>query len=282
MIVICGIRPANKIIRREALKMQDRHKDNNLHFPELAKGTGDYVIPYIESVRKIPQNSVVLEVGCGIGGNLYPFWEKGCTVIGIDKDGARIDYAKARFNNGQSCDRLILLNDNFYETDPNSIPKANLVLIRDTLEHIANREIFFERLKAFLADDALIFVAFPPWRMPFGGHQQGLKSSLLSKTPWYHLLPCCVFEFILRCFGEDERFMKDFLRDEVRRTKLSIRKYRKLLKKSGFRIEKETYYLVNPSFKIKFGLTPMVLPRVLRIPFVCDFYTTAHYSVISV
>jgi 2-polyprenyl-3-methyl-5-hydroxy-6-metoxy-1,4-benzoquinol methylase len=261
--------------------MQDRHKDNDLYFHELAKGTSEYVIPYIESVKKIPDGFVVLEVGCGQGGNLYPFWEKGCTVIGIDKDNAKMEYAKARFNNGKSNDRLILLNDNFYETDPNSIPKANLVLIRDTLEHIVNKEIFFERLKEFLADDALIFVSFPPWRMPFGGHQQGCKNSLLSKTPWLHLLPCFVFEFILRLFGEDESFITGFLRDEVRRTKLSICKYKKLLKKSGFRIEKETWYLINPSFKIKFGLTPRVLPNALKVPFVCDFYTTAHYSVIS-
>jgi hypothetical protein len=173
-----------------------------------------------------------------------------------------------------------LLNNDFYKIDLGSVPKANLVLIRDTLEHIANKENFFERLKEFITNDAVIFAAFPPWRMPFGGHQQGCKSSLLSKMPYYHLLPRCIFEFILKIFGEAQELI-DYFRNEVRQTKLSIHGYKKLIKKSGFKIEKETYYLINPSYKIKFGLKPRILPGILKIPFVCDFYTTAHYSLIS-
>ncbi|MDR2579029.1 MAG: class I SAM-dependent methyltransferase [Chitinispirillales bacterium] len=261
--------------------MQDRHKDDEMYFKELAKGTGDYVIPYIESVKKIPENSVVLEIGCGQGGNLYPFLEKGCRAIGIDKNDGKVGFANDFFKNCKNAHNLTLLNMNFYEVDPNSLPKADFVLIRDVLEHIVNREAFFERLKEFLADGAVIFNAFPPWRMPFGGHQQGLKNRLLSKLPWFHLLPCCIFELILKIAGEDEKLYKDLLRDEVRRTKLSIREYKKLLKKSGFEIEKETYYLVNPSYKLKFGLKPRILPGILKIPFLCDFYTTAHYSVIT-
>jgi 2-polyprenyl-3-methyl-5-hydroxy-6-metoxy-1,4-benzoquinol methylase len=259
--------------------MQDRHKNNELYFQELAEGTRKYVIPYIESVKKIPENAVVLEVGCGQGGNLCPFLEMGCKVIGIDKNDDKMEYANSFFR-GKNTGDITLLNNNFYEIDPAALPKANLVLIRDVLEHITDKELFFEKLHGFLADGAVIFVAFPPWRMPFGGHQQGCQSKLLSKTPWFHLLPWPVFEFMLKAFGESKDFIRE-TRGDVYKTRLSISRYKKLLKKAGFKIEKETYYMVNPSYKIKFGLNPTVLPAILKIPFVCDFYTTAHYSVIA-
>jgi len=260
--------------------MQKRHLDYKLYFDELTKSTRDFVIPYIESFKKIPENSVVLEIGCGRGGNLLPFLEdKNCKVIGIDKSD-ELDYAQDFFKDNRNVNNLILLKCNFYEVNPNSIPKANIVLIRDVLEHIVNRDLFFERLKEFIAGDAMIFVAFPPWRMPFGGHQQGCKSFLLSRMPYYHLLPWCVFELILKIFGEDKNWIEN-LHNEVRQTKLSICEYKKLLKKSGFKIKKETYYLINPSYKIKFGLNPRVLPGFLKIPALCDFYTTAHYSIIA-
>ncbi len=260
--------------------MQNRHKDYKLYFEELVKGMNDFVIPYIESVKKISESSVVLEVGCGLGGNLYPFLEKGCKVIGIDKSEISMERAKELFEDGKNLNNLTLLRENFYEINPSSVPKANLVLVRDVLEHMANRKAFFEKLKDFLADDAIIFVAFPPWRMPFGGHQQGCKNSMLSKMPYYHLLPWCIFEFILKTFGEDKNYIKE-LRNEVWKTKLSVCDYKKLLKKSGFKMEKETCYLINPSYKIKFGLNPKILPAILKIPFIYDFYTTAHYSIIS-
>ena len=260
--------------------MQDRHIDYKLYFNELAKGTRDFVIPYIESVRKIHADSVVLEIGCGRGGNLLPFLEeKNCKVIGIDKSD-ELEYARNFFKDCKNVNNLTLLKCNFYEVNPSSIPKANIVLIRDVLEHIVNRALFFERLKEFMASDAIIFVAFPPWRMPFGGHQQGCKNFLLSKMPYYHLLPRCIFELILKIFGEDKNYI-DSLYDDVRQTKLSICEYKKLLKKSRFKIEKETYYLINPSYKTKFGLNPRILPSFLKIPAICDFYTTAHYSIIS-
>ena len=66
--------------------MQDRHMDNALYFREQAQGTRECVIPYIESVREIPGDAVVLEVGCGQGGNLYPFLERGLRAVGIDKN----------------------------------------------------------------------------------------------------------------------------------------------------------------------------------------------------
>jgi SAM-dependent methyltransferase len=260
--------------------MQNRHENHKLYFNELAKGMNDFVIPSIESVRKISEDSVVLEIGCGFGGNLKPFFEKGCRVIGIDKSENIMKCVEEFSECGKNTDNLTLMNDNFYEVNPNSIPKANLVLIRDVLEHIVDRKNFFERLKDFLASDALIFIAFPPWRMPFGGHQQGCKNFLLSRMPYYHLIPWSIFEFILKIFGEDKNYIMD-LRNEVWKTRLSVCDYKKLLKESGFKIERETYYLINPSYKIKFGLNPRILPNIFKIPFICDFYTTAHYSIIS-
>ena len=64
--------------------MQKRHTNRERYFEEQAQTTRNYYIPYIkEYTGNLPNK--VLEVGCGEGGNLLPFAELGCDVIGIDR-----------------------------------------------------------------------------------------------------------------------------------------------------------------------------------------------------
>jgi len=64
--------------------MQERHSNRTQYFNEQSITTSRYVIPYINSIRKIEPGTKVLEIGCGEGGNLLPFVDMGCSVVGIE------------------------------------------------------------------------------------------------------------------------------------------------------------------------------------------------------
>ena len=51
-----------------------------------------YILPYTGVAN------TVLEIGCGEGGNLLPYFNKRCKVTGIDISASKIRYAKSQFN----------------------------------------------------------------------------------------------------------------------------------------------------------------------------------------
>lgn len=77
--------------------MQQRHIDRFSYFNELAMTSRDYYINYLEKFITIERGMNILEIGCGEGGNLLPFAEKGCNVTGIDRSAERISQAKDYF-----------------------------------------------------------------------------------------------------------------------------------------------------------------------------------------
>ena len=76
--------------------MQERHINRDRYFEEQAQTTRKYYIPYIKQiVGDLPEK--VLEVGCGEGGNLLPFAESGCEIVGVDIASLRIEQARTFF-----------------------------------------------------------------------------------------------------------------------------------------------------------------------------------------
>jgi 2-polyprenyl-3-methyl-5-hydroxy-6-metoxy-1,4-benzoquinol methylase len=167
-----------------------------------------------------------------------------------------------------------------YKVAAHTLPKFDVVIVRDVIEHIHNQTKFLLFVQQFLQVNGSVFIAFPPWRMPFGGHQQVCNSSFLSKLPFFHLLPKFLFKAILIWSKENQELINELV--TLRQTKMSILKYKRLLKRTGYKTDRETCYFINPNYDIKFKLKPRCLPKFLRIPFLCDFYTTAFYSIVSV
>jgi hypothetical protein len=115
--------------------------------------------------------------------------------------------------------------------------------------------------------------------MPFGGHQQVCESKFLRKLPYFHLLPKALYIGILKLFGENDLKIRGLI--EVKETRISIIRFKKILNKRNYKIDKETYYLINPNYEIKFRFKAKKLPQFLNIPFLKDFLTTTYYCVIS-
>lgn len=259
--------------------MHDRHTNRERYFQEQVTTTRNFVIPYIEEVRKISSEMTIAEIGCGEGGNLLPFLDLGCKCIGIDLAANKIENGRVFFENHPQKDNLTLIAEDIYNIQPSSEMKFDVVIMRDTIEHIPNQEVFLANLKSFLHPNALIFFAFPPWRMPFGGHQQVCSSKLLSRLPYYHILPNFIYISLLKAFKESSDKIEGL--KEVKDTGISIGRFQGIMKRLNYKINKHTYYFINPNYEVKFKLKTRKVWGIFSIPWLRDFYTTTYYVVVS-
>lgn len=217
--------------------MQVRHKDRKIYFKEQIYTTQKYVIPYVRKHMEINENTRVLEIGCGEGGNLEPFLDMGCKVVGIDLNKGKIEKGRAYFDSHDRRDNIQFILRDIYKIDINEVGKFDLIIMRDVIEHIHDQEKFMGYVKIFLKDSGKIFFGFPPWQMPFGGHQQVCKNKIASKLPYYHLFPSSIYTGMLKLFGEPQSRIDSLL--EIKETGISIERFEKILKKENYVIDEK-------------------------------------------
>jgi len=259
--------------------MQERHKNFEQYVAEQSLTTEKYVIPYINDLSPVSGNLTIAEIGCGEGGNLKPFLDLGCKVIGIDISKNKIKKAHEFFSKHNLKEDVTLIESDIYDIHEDVFENVDFVIMRDTLEHIPNQHLFFKHLYKILKPKTRVFIGFPPWRMPFAGHQQICQSRFLSKLPYFHLFPKPIYKFILKTFGEPPDFIQSLM--EIKDTKISINRFRKITRENSFAFVKQDLFLINPNYEIKFKLKPRKLPKIFNIPFLRDFFTTTYYSVIE-
>lgn len=259
--------------------MQERHINHEQYIQEQSLTTLKYVIPYINTFAGVDNNLNIAEIGCGEGGNLKPFLDMGCTVIGIDISESKIEKAHIFYNTHPHKENLTLMREDIYNVGAETFKNTSVVMMRDTLEHIPEQEKFMQHLSTLLQPNTKVFIGFPPWYMPFAGHQQICKGKFLSKLPFFHLLPRFMYKGVLKLFGEPPEYIGSLL--EIYDTKLTINRYHRMVQKNGFRFISKDMYLVNPNYEIKFGFKPRKLPSWLNIPIIRDVFTTTYYSIIE-
>jgi len=259
--------------------MQKRHKNKHQYFNEQAATTSRFVVPFISEFLQINTNTSVLEIGCAEAGNLKPFLDLGCKVTGIDIACNRIELAKEFYKKHEHSNNLQLICEDIYNVKP-SEKKFDLIVMRDVIEHIPNQEKFMAFVKEFLKEDGKFFLGFPPWQNPFGGHQQICTNRILSKIPYFHLLPASVYKLILSVLGESEATIKSLL--EIKETGISIERFERIVKQENYKIKKRLFYFINPNYQTKFGLKPRRQTKLITsVPWFRNFFTTAMYYVIS-
>ena len=91
-----------------------------------------------------------------------------------------------------------ICNPDSYESKLNV--SYDLIIIRDVIEHIANKEIALKNLATMLKAGGEIFMSFPPKYCAYAGHQQ-TANSLLAKIPYIHLLPDLSYTSYLKLVG---------------------------------------------------------------------------------
>lgn len=257
--------------------MQKRHTDRKRYFLELSYTSKKYYIPYLLKYMKISASTRVLEVGCGEGGNLLPFIDMGCKVMGIDQSVGQIERANS-FLSDFSKGSVELVPADFLQLSPPDTEgeRFDLILLHDVIEHIEkpNKEDFFRKLSMWLKNDGLLFVGFPPWQMPFGGHQQICKSRIASTLPFAHLLPFPLYKSYLRICGESSQCVDELM--SIKRSKMTIEQFENLSRQCGYVIINRLLWFINPHYEVKFGLAPKRLnPHLGKIPVLRNFFTTS-------
>lgn len=234
--------------------MQERHNNRKLYFDELAETCRNYFMPYIKGWHEVKMNMKVLEIGCGEGGNLLPFAKVGCDVTGVDMALCRIQDARYFFIMEQAEARFIA-DDIFNFKERNN--KYDIIICHDVLEHLDNKDLFLFQIGNYLDDKGIVFVAFPAWQMPFGGHQQICRNKFLSHLPFVHLLPKRLYNGIIKLFEESDACSKELM--SIKQTKITIEQFEKHVSQTNLEILDRTLFLINPHYKVKFGLTPCKL-----------------------
>ena len=198
--------------------MFDFHQDKIRYFNIQKTVTAENIIPFIEQHYGTVQGKHVLEVGCAEAGVLKAFIDKGCTGVGVELDEIADNKVK-------------IINKNIYDIKD---PLAefgrlfDIIVLKDVIEHIPDQERFIPKLKEFLAADGVIFFAYPPWWMPFGGHQQICRHKLLRTLPWFHLLPASLYRLLLQAFGEQQATIDELM--DIKSTGINIERLYKILK----------------------------------------------------
>jgi 2-polyprenyl-3-methyl-5-hydroxy-6-metoxy-1,4-benzoquinol methylase len=253
--------------------MYEFHKNKSKYFEMTYWVADQHVIPFIGNAFK--SGMKVCEIGCGEAGVLKAFLDKGATGIGIELMENRAELAKLNLSKEIQGNKVQIINKDIYDIDPvkDVDLKFDLIVLKDVIEHIPNQEVFIKKLHDLLLPGGKVFFGYPPWQMPFGGHQQCCSNKFLAKLPWFHLLPTFVYKFILNTFGESQAAVKELL--EVKETGISTDKMHRLIDENGFKVIKQTYWLINPIYIKKFNFKP--LKSIVNIPYIRNFYVTAHY-----
>lgn len=262
--------------------MYDFHTDKDRYFDMQYRVTKEYILPLLQQYAPGKQWDRVLEIGCAEAGVLKCFLEEGAYCTGIELSAYRIGQAEKYHAEALAAGRIEFVNRNIFDIDPeHDLGGAyDLVILKDVIEHIPGQLEFIAQLTQFLKTDGYIFFAFPPWQMPYGGHQQVCKSKVLSKLPYIHLLPGFLYKGILKLGGESEETIKDLV--EVKSTGISIERFEKYLRLNKMDIIAKQHYLFNPIYEYKFGVRSRKQNSLISgLPWLRNFFTTGVYYLVK-
>ncbi len=261
--------------------MFEFHADKERYFEMQLSNSKEYIIPFIKPYFDSQKELKVMEIGCGEAGVLKAFINEGHKCLGVELSEYRVDLAKEFLKEDIRKGNVQIINKNIFDFNVKEFNKQfDLIILKDVIEHLPNQRVFIRELKRFLKPQGMIFFGFPPWYMPFGGHQQICKSKIAAILPYYHIFPKSLYKGMLKIFGEHDDTIKELM--EIKACGISIERFEKMVKSENFRIERKLHYFINPIYQYKFNLKVRKQARLIsRIPFFRNFLTTAVYYLIK-
>ena len=253
------------------------HGDKDRYFRMQRDNAAEFVLPFIEQVVEIQPGLRVCEIGCAEGGVLLAFLERGCEGVGVELQESRVRSAEHYLGDYIEQGQARIINKNIYDPsfEEEFRGQFDLIVLKDVIEHIPDQERVMAHMRNYLRPGGHIFFGFPPWMMPFGGHQQIAKAKL-SKLPWLHLWPRGLYHGLLKLFGESERTRQELL--EIWDTGISLERFERIARTTGYTTAAKTLYFINPIYKFKFGIRPRKQAGFIgAIPWFRNFVTTCGY-----
>ena len=262
--------------------MYEFHSDKDRYFDMQYRVTKEHILPMLQEYVPGKEWKRVLEIGCAEAGVLKCFLEEGAFCTGIELSAYRITQAEKYHAEALANGRIEFVNRNIFDIDPQHDLGGpyDLVILKDVIEHIPGQLAFIAQLSQFLKEDGYIFFAFPPWQMPYGGHQQVCKSKVLSKLPYFHLLPGFLYKGVLKMAEKTPATIQDLM--EVKSTGISIERFEKCLRLNKLSVVAKLHYLFNPIYQFKFGVKPRQQSKLIsHIPVLRNFLTTGVYYLVK-
>ncbi len=228
----------------------------------------EVLVPKLLKLGVFAPGLSVVEIGCGEGGNLSAFVKCGASfALGTDIVDVRLKTA-SRIAELLGQKITYQLHDIIrQDLDPEWLGQFDVAIMRDVIEHLDDSEAALKNIKKLLKPKGVLFVTFPPYHSPFGGHQHIVKN-FWGKFPYIHLLPDGIFHKLISTGRENDI-------GEVKRLqqiRLTPEKFIKAALNARYRILREEYYLLRPVFKIKFGIPPINITSMARINLIKNYF----------
>ncbi len=229
----------------------------------------DVIVPYLESNKVFKSGDKVAEVGAAEGGVLAAFVEAGA------KEAYGSDIVQFRLDIGNYIKEISGVEIEFHnhniiteDIEENKKKKYDLVLLRDVIEHLDDTEVALRNIGKMIKQGSYLYVTFPPYHSPFGGHQHTVANAW-GKLPYIHLLPNFIFHKLIASGRQNDI-------GEVKRLQgivLTPKKFERAAEAAGYEIVKSDFYLLRPVFKMKFGLPAVKITALSALPCVKRFFS---------
>jgi SAM-dependent methyltransferase len=146
-------------------RLAEFYASGNYHPPEVQKDVEKYIQfsnwYFKEKVSHAIANSgrltgSVLEIGCGLGGNLLEFHKRGWKVYGVEPDARQAQFASQALQLPNIKHGLI--NDDYRLEE-----KVDLVYTNHAFEHFADLDSVMRAIARSLSPDGRVFTAIPTY-----------------------------------------------------------------------------------------------------------------------
>ena len=200
-------------------------------------------------------------------------------VLKYQEKGKRYDFVS--LSDVEEEFSTVLEDDNTSKQSISYEDKYDVILLHDVIEHVPTKEPFLAHLRKFMKTKGVLFVGFPAWQMPFGGHQQICRSKLCSHLPFIHLLPTPLYRLLLKTCNEEKGTMNELM--SIKECRTSIELFERLIHQCGFSVTDQKLWFINPHYKQKFHLTPRLLPHwVWKMKYIRNFFTTSCWYILTI
>jgi SAM-dependent methyltransferase len=236
----------------------------------------EVVIPWVERRMPISGKSVA-DFGAHGGGMLRALRESGAgSGLGIELNADLV--AASRFEPDEHF-RLVVAD--LTELDPDA-GRFDLVLLHDVLEHVVDVEAVLRAARASLAPEGRVFVSFPPYWSPYGGHQH-LAAGAARFVPWIHVLPAPAFFRVARPADNEYMSSRDSLEDmvSVRRTRLSLRRAEQAYAAAGLAVASSEFFVLRPEYTVRYGIRSVASATVGRAPGLREVLPTGAFYLLA-
>ena len=223
-----------------------------------------HIVPYLRSMGVPLADKTICEIGCGEGGVLAALADEGAKhALGIDIRQEAIDRAEIIFRALDIPSDFKIHDITNQPTPPEWREQFDFVTLRDVMEHLDDTGGSLRHVMEFLRPGGYLFVVFPPYYSPYGGHQHALNN-LWGKLPFIQFLPDFLFKQLIKSGRSID--IEEVTR--LREIRLTIHKFRKAVKRTGLQLIDEELYFLRPVFKLKFGLPSLKVNFLRRLPLV--------------